>query len=287
MQFKQPQLQIARAYTPLPPSPSLTENPVTTEELRFLIRKDSAGEVSSYLHALAEGSTLEVRGPHFEYEIPPETEKLLFLAGGTGIAPALQAAHCLLEARRDGRRRSIHIMWANRRREDCSGGQGDSLEETPWSGPWWLNLISTIPPSTSSTSAKNEPKSLIVRQLEQLKVKYPHQISVDYFVDEERTFIDESSVTESLKKFDVAGSGLKHTGGYVTESDRNGSTPAHEGSSKQLTTKPKALLLISGPDGFVKCLAGPKAWHGGKEVQGPLEGILSRQPLGHLQVWKL
>ncbi|KAI7109207.1 hypothetical protein KC352_g36485, partial [Hortaea werneckii] len=87
VQFKQPQLQIARAYTILPPIEG--QEP---QELRFLIRKERNGEVSGYLHRLQLGAEIEVRGPSVDYVLPEKIGKVMFLAGGTGIAPAIQIA---------------------------------------------------------------------------------------------------------------------------------------------------------------------------------------------------
>ena len=63
--FKQPQLQIARAYTLLPAEPGQP-----SDELRFLIKREKGGEVSSYLHRLEAGAEVEVRGPNAEYILP-------------------------------------------------------------------------------------------------------------------------------------------------------------------------------------------------------------------------
>lgn len=84
IQFKQPQIQIARSYTLLPPLPE--QDPL---EMRFLIRKEPRGEMSGYIHRLALGAEVEVRGPDVECVLPADVGQVLFLAGGTGIAPSL------------------------------------------------------------------------------------------------------------------------------------------------------------------------------------------------------
>ncbi|KAF2218757.1 hypothetical protein BDZ85DRAFT_253323 [Elsinoe ampelina] len=131
---KQPQLQVAREYTPLPPFPHpfffvedeadrdlLLQNghravshklietissPIASPSiLRFLIRKD--GETSSYIHQRTvsdknadPNSSIELRGPSRELQDhgleEGQVEEIVFLAGGTGIAPAMQLAHGLL-----------------------------------------------------------------------------------------------------------------------------------------------------------------------------------------------
>ena len=128
VQFKQPELQIVRAYTPLPPKANEPQN--RKDNLRFLIRRDPHGEVSSYLHRLPIGSKVELRGPNLEYELTPDVRQVVFFAGGTGIAPALQVANAMFKDG-DSRGRTLHILWANRKREDCIGGYSDA----PPSGP--------------------------------------------------------------------------------------------------------------------------------------------------------
>lgn len=125
IEFKQPQLQIARSYTCLP-----QEQGQHMDEVRFLIRKEQNGEVSSFLHRLPLNAEIEIRGLRPEYVLPEDVKSAMFLVGGTGIAPALQAVDKL-----DGQVKT-HIMWASRRREDCIGGYNDSLPtKRPWG--WW------------------------------------------------------------------------------------------------------------------------------------------------------
>ena len=247
VEFKQPQLQIARAYTPLPPS---VETAPKGHELRFLIRKDLDGEVSTYLHQLPTDSNIEVRGPQLEFLIPENTNHIVFLAGGTGIAPALQAAYCLLEAREITKGRHIHILWASRRREDCWGGSSDNQTVA---SSWWRHLIPLRQSQPREKSGQHPgSKGIIVKELDALKSRHPGQIEVDYFVDEESSFIAEALLAQAIK-----------------------------------TEATDAFVMVSGPDGFVKHLAGPKNLSNGVESQGPVGGILQRLGLNSESVWKL
>ncbi|TKA67290.1 hypothetical protein B0A55_09233 [Friedmanniomyces simplex] len=227
VQFKQPQLQIARSYTVLPPDEG--QGP---EELRFLIRKEQNGEVSGYLHRLALGSTIELRGPSVDYVLPGSAIEVVFLAGGTGIAPALQVAEKLEEAG------TMHILWANRRREDCLGAIVDT-----------------------GNQAASPGKHAIVDQMESIKRRHTSgpdsktALLVDYYVDEESTFMRPADVAKLL------GTAAQDSG--------------------------KRLILVSGPEGFVNYWAGPKQWVGGREVQGPLGGALATLDLHGWQVVKL
>jgi ferredoxin-NADP reductase len=228
VEVKQPELQIARSYTPLPPI-----QPVEYSELRLLIRKEHKGEVSGYVHNLGLGSKIELRGPHPGFDIPENVAEVVFLAGGTGIAPALQAAYTTLE-KRDTQAR-VRIVWSNRRREDCEGGG-----------------------QTNSMGWKAEEETgLIVQELEYLQKKHPGQLTVEYLVDEEKTFLTPKKISQALKA---------------------------RGKSSVEGTK---LLFVSGPEGFVNHFAGPKRWDGGKEVQGEVTGVIGKMGLRDWIVWKL
>ncbi|EEH41328.2 hypothetical protein PAAG_03614 [Paracoccidioides lutzii Pb01] len=287
VQFKQPQLQIGRDYTPLPPTFSQSEKSDNGEmtgdsALRFLIRRDPHGEVSGYLHNLPTGARVDVRGPRLEYALPADVEEILFIAGGTGIAPGLQAAYTLFrKKRRPESSARMHILWANRRREDCLGGVGDSSSARPAPGSsnsWWKRIFSSSSSSSNPVAAEDAVprerdntensarKSITVRHLEELKAKHPGLLTVDYFVDEEGSSIGKESILDFTKS------------GKVAEGASRTETSARRG---------KRVILISGPDGFISYLAGPKVWSGGQELQGPLQGIIRQLDLKDWSVWKL
>ncbi|KAJ5985107.1 hypothetical protein N7522_012303 [Penicillium canescens] len=260
--FKQPQLQIGRDYTPLPTTAatSLSVDDENEGCLRFFIRKDPFGEVSRYLHSIDVGADVEMRGPKIECAIPSETDDILFIAGGTGIAPALQAGYSLLSRTNSERRPRIHILWANRLKDDCAGGQSDSAKPQPrgwFSG--WFGSSKSLESKKQDAVAVMEDKhtSLIVRELEALKSQYPGQVTVDYYLDEENTFIGKKDIMNSIQ-----------------------STPTD-------SSRKSKLILVSGPEGFISYMAGPKLWAQGQELQGPLKGVIRELDLKEWGVWKL
>ncbi|EZF76979.1 hypothetical protein H105_01801 [Trichophyton soudanense CBS 452.61] len=256
VQFKQPQLQVGRDYTPLPPSMQFSSlDKGNDTSLQFLIRKD--GEVSSYLHDLQPGSIVEMRGPQLGLELTPDVQEILFIVGGTGIAPALQAAHTILKCMRPRDETRIHILWANRRREDCLGGCSDTVG-SQWS--WWSKLYPTTKAVGTPGENIEERRNYVVEQLDELKRLYPKKVTVDYFVDEEKSLIGKDSIMKYIN------SRAQHP---------------------LVGPRKKKLIIISGPDGFVSYLAGPKMWHNGREVQGPLRGILKELNISGWSVWKL
>lgn len=170
VEFKQPQLQIARSYTPLPPSEDTQMG-----DLRFYIRKERGGEVSNYLAGLPVGGQIHLRGPHKGYELEGHITDVVFLAGGTGIAPALQVIYTLLERRNNADLPRIRILWANRRREDCLGGTTGELAQQQ--------------PEIEDNIGK------LVNELETLRQKHPEKLKVDYLVDEEGTSLDQKRLS--------------------------------------------------------------------------------------------
>jgi len=261
VQIKQPQLQIARAYTPLPPS---SHSHGTTHDepsdIRLLIRQEAGGEVSTYLHRLTENSTIELRGPNTEFELPPDIKEVMFLAGGTGIAPAMQIAQAM--GRRTGSK--MHILWANRRREECVGGISD--DKTLYMSAqsrrgWWQSLLGYSEPPVQNMLVDEhigEGKGVIVTELDALKERSKaatRGLSVQYYVDEEKISIQPSELERRI----------------ACASDEAGSR----------------LILVSGPAGFIEYWAGKKRWEGGREAQGPLGGVLGKMDLKDWKVFKL
>lgn len=199
VRLAQPEMQIARAYTPLPPLDS-----DKLDELRFLVRKVNGGEVSTYLSRLPVGAEVSVQywHPSVDTNNLKDTTDILFLAGGTGIAPAMQLAHALFERqkREDGGPK-MHIVWANQKREDCLGGSQDTI------------------------GINEGRQNRIVAELEALRRKHPDRLSIEYVVDEERTFIDEKKIQQNMS-----------------------TSPASTPMSK--------VILVCGSEGFVRYLAG-------------------------------
>lgn len=186
LEFKQPALQIARSYTPLPPR---DEN---DDELRFLIRRMQGGEMSNYLSRLGEGDSVQVRGPDLEFEVTAEKRgedvEIVFLAGGTGVACALQAAHTFLGGG-ENRKGKLRLLWANRRREDCVDAP---VARSAGGWAFWKSS----PQVVGEDGEANE----IVGEINRLKNLYRDKFEIEYFVDEENMFITPEVVSKVLKE---------------------------------------------------------------------------------------
>lgn len=266
VQIKQPQLQIARAYTPLPHTADGKKDEDAPQDMRLLIRQETGGEVSTYLHRLPERATIELRGPNAEFEMPRNVKEVIFLAGGTGIAPAMQVAQAL--SRRTGSK--MHILWANRRREECVGGVSDDqgISPPPQSRlGWWKSIfvgsnetaqLVELSKDETTGNETTQNKGLIVKELDALRERntiVTQGLRVQYYVDEEKTFIQPEDVIKRM------------------------SSASQEKGAK--------LIIVSGPDGFIEHWAGRKVWQDGRERQGPLGGILKEMDLGDWKVFKL
>lgn len=253
----QPQLQIRREYTPLPPAldpetgKTLVKNDVA--ELQLLIRKEPGGEVSSYVHGLSDGAEVQISRPQPQIGLWPvgedrEAKTLVMIVGGTGITAALQAIHATLETRRFKQKETgaesrpfLHIMWANRRREDCLGGISDNPVAPMAKSSWW-NLGGLLGGSQVVRTAETEPGvSPLVDEINRLKAIHGERLKVDYFVDEEGTFVTADAV------------------------------------EKVLASKPdgKAFIAVSGPEGFMTNLAGEKRMQKNQITERPSVGMLA------------
>lgn len=255
VQVMQPELQIARSYTPLPPIEG-----AKPEQVRLFVRHEPQGEVSTMLHKINRGTLVHLRGPKIEYEIPEDIDEILFLAGGTGIAPALQVAHTLFNYRTNPTKGGpeLRILWANRRREDSIDGLNAFSDQRPHP-----NSVSNLFKETAEgalTSSKLSQTPL-VEEVESLRARHEGKVIVDYLIDEEGSYISES---------------LLRT--YLSDVDQ---------TANQDGTPRTKLILVSGPEGFVDAFAGPKTWQDGTEIQGPLGGLLKKIDPKGWEIWKL
>ena len=261
VQIKQPQLQIARSYTPLPP-PGCGEE-VSNHDLRFLIRRETQGEVSGYLHKLPLDAVIDLRGPQLEYEIPGEVDEVVFLAGGTGIAPALQVVHTLLEHRASQRNAvpKMTILWANRSQEDALDQPVQAFQPKDIWKFWSIKCN-----SAENRREKIEPPTtcILTEQIRSLKTRYPDNLTLQYFVDEQHSFINRKAIESRLNH-----------------------KPKKETAATAQPGRNRKLIIVSGPDGFVNYIAGPKTWQEGREFQGPVGGLLSKVDTTGWEVQKL
>lgn len=298
VEIKQPQLQVARDYTPLPAESREAEMlDLDRGELRFLIRKMDGGEVSNYLSRLGVGDQVEIRGPHLGFDVHARlgtADRVVFLAGGTGVAPALQTMRTLLDSPH-ANKPSISLIWANRHRADC--------------------------PDVGNSSSSSSPNA-IVSLLEHFKQRHPNALHYTYTVDEEGTFITPADILQAtgfhtrcrptqtpFRWFVSRGTVTDdrncpdsspvnttacayHSAAALissAEKDPSSNPVGQANKSPETDANPrcgcvdaqgvpasggKNLLMVSGTEGFVTAYAGAKVWGNGTELQGPVGGVV-------------
>ncbi|KUI52774.1 Cytochrome c mitochondrial import factor CYC2 [Cytospora mali] len=306
VEIKQPQLQIARHYTPLPSAVPLQDGDEAT--LRFLIRRYEGGEVSKYLSRLqgqgqkqgssGAGDVVELRGPHLGFDVAARLgdtgRNVIFVAGGTGIAPALQLARRMLSVP-GSEGLSVRIFWANRSASDCVGCP--RLEgEKGRSWRFW-----STGDSKSDNYATNGAPGPIVQQLRDLEAAYRKKGNTLEFrciVDEEGSRINAGDIitavsippSQSIQTLpppaatpDKPSSSSCYLHSQRLLQNSTVDADAQEQKNAQVLgtricncTVPtgKNLFMISGPDGFVGAYVGPKVWAAGAERQGPVGGVV-------------
>jgi len=239
IEVKQPFLQIARRYSPLPIiQPGHDTHQDDDQALQLYVSGQHAGEMSRYIFSLPPGASLEARGPFVEYHIEEALQELVLIAGGTGIAPLLQAATVALTTSAS----RVHILWANRCSDACKGAHVEVSTN-------WLSLTSLrdcLRQSFSSVRSEIDVQDSapLVRMIQSLQTQFPERLKVQYFVDEEHSYISPTAIQQSIGVGSVV-------------------TPQRPVRSRQ--------ILVCGSDGFVQYIAGAKPALG----QGPLGGLLA------------
>lgn len=272
VEFKQPEVQIARHYTPLPP---LEGEDTASGNLRFYVRAVPGGEMSSYLGRLSVGRQLWLRGPHSGFDIANRLghqKHVVFLAGGTGIVPGMQVANAVLGADATAR---VNLLWAIRKNEELQS-------HVPQTKRSWWGFLAGSQTSLRDVGDDIQSPSAIGRELAALKARYGDRLAIKVAVDEDRTFIQERDIQAAISS--VPGS---HTW-PADESCRFHSQLMHTVSSEfeepggscqcnaPIDNTGKSLILVSGPEGFVSHLSGPKAWVQGIETQGAVGGLIGK-----------
>ncbi|KAK7215186.1 hypothetical protein V2G26_003189 [Clonostachys chloroleuca] len=237
VEFKQPEVQISRHYTPLPPSQISEED--RSGVLRFYIRAVGDGEMSNYLCRLRVGQDVWLRGPHVGFDLVNRlgaSKGIVFLAGGTGIVPGMQAAQVALDGYQDT---SLGVNIRD------PGPVARQLAEMKAKYGSRIDVQVVVDEEGSSFSLENIRKALV-------RTTEGHQPSAS--VTGARCFLHNQKLHEEASEF---------------ESD----SPPCSCAPTEGALPGKNLFIVSGPDGFVSHYAGPKVWQGGKHTQGPLGGV--------------
>ncbi|PHH63422.1 hypothetical protein CDD81_6023 [Ophiocordyceps australis] len=292
VEFKQPEVQIARHYTPLPPLHH--DNP---QQLRFYVRAVAGGEMSTYVTSrLLPGNSVFLRGPHPSFDLlarlpqsrPP---RLVFLAGGTGLVPGMQAAHAVLDARPDA---SVSILWAVRHcsevHKSADSWPQASLFSRTLSWLWYYSSNKTASPIELSQDIPHP--SPITRELLRLKARYGSRLDIRLAVDDQGSsfgpsdlynaiFADASNPSSTLhpaaKSCPLHSQHMHESVSDLVAPAATQSTIANAPASCPCSSDSgKNLFVVSGPEGFVARYTGPKIWRDGVLTQGPVGGVAAK-----------
>lgn len=296
-------------------------------ELRLLIKFEPEGEVSRWLFGLPVGSTVWFRGPRWEWEYPwygqaskPDESEgrgetivkggkvqeeegvdraIIFLAGGTGVAPALQVGASFFEKEN---RQSLGLNLRSQQKEPA-----DPLPSRASPTP-----ISTSPRFTASHHTQKTDYTILwaVRTPHDI----PHQIASDISTlthladlqrrqqppgqatikvithpDSHSKFITSEDIERALTPPTIISlttppspslappkpwsfSWLRHLSHSVSQLQKGG---AETNTPSSPTTGPNSsekYILISGPEGFISHFSGAKGTDG--QSQGKVDGVV-------------
>ncbi|CAM1508093.1 Fc.00g049410.m01.CDS01 [Cosmosporella sp. VM-42] len=267
VEFKHPQVQIARHYTPIPPLGG------DDGSLKFYIRAVGDGEMSNYLCRRQVGEEVYLRGPHVGFELEERLgarDRVVFLAGGTGVVPGMQAAKAVLDGKRDVK---VDLLWAVRKREEIQ--HATPVTKSSWK--WWQEK------QPKELGVDTESPSPIARRLNEMKSLYGPRLNIQVVVDEEGTQVRENNLKAALRPSTSSLASASSNGcrfhdqkmhEYASEFAPEESTDC--ACSAEGAVPGKNLLIVSGPDGFVSHYAGEKVWLGGHHTQGPVGGVVGR-----------
>ncbi|PHH83415.1 hypothetical protein CDD82_1349 [Ophiocordyceps australis] len=301
VEFKQPEVQIARHYTPLP---CLDDG--DAQQLRFYVRAVAGGEMSTYVaNRLLSGHSVFLRGPHPSFDLlarlpQSRAPRLVFLAGGTGLVPGMQAARAVLDSRPDA---SVSILWAVRH---CS-----EVHKTADAWPRaslfsrmlsWLRYYTSIKTASPIELSQDMPDpSPIARQLLHLKARYGSRLDIRLAVDDQgssfgdldlHSAIFTNASNPSLALHPTAKCCPLHDQ-HMHESASDLAVPAatqastHSSVANAPESCPcssdsgKNLFVVSGPEGFIAHYAGPKIWRHGVLTQGAIGGVAAELQRRH------
>lgn len=89
------------------------ERTAETGRLEFLVALEPGGENDSHMARVAAGSSVDIEGPLGQFTFPtqPDQARVLFVAGGTGIAPLRSM---ISQAFQTGQRGRLHLLYSAR-----------------------------------------------------------------------------------------------------------------------------------------------------------------------------
>lgn len=252
LSVKQPDIQIERSYSPLQGPHEIR----AAGQADFVIKKYDQGEMGRYLHSKRPGQDLvEIRGYEQTWDekwMPSARdgplEEVVFIVGGTGVAPAYQLINSTLSK------------------------AAAATSPTSTSTPKFRLLYAAASPSSF----------LLLPELKALQESHPDRLQIGLFVER-----DETPAADGLGLGRVLGlGGQRSVGGFKATTGRIGQRDIANALSASSPDTPRRAILVCGPNGMVDAIAGPRSADG--RSQGPLGGVLAKiEGVKRGEVWKL
>lgn len=243
----------------------------------LIVKRYDDGELGRYLHRAQPGAELEVRGPADTWSFTRDSnaaggavpERIVLLVGGTGVTPAFQLLTNLFG-----------------RPYQPKGGKGEGVPK--------VDLL---------YATQDLGQALLLPELQALAEANGDKVKVKIFAERlpsSLTANDQAALGQLVPSSTNSGrswlpfsrSSALDPKLELTTSTGATKIPVFEGRitkphlEKTLTPSTnRTLVLISGPDGMVDSLAGPKSRNG--QSQGPLRGTLASLGLKQEDVFKL
>lgn len=275
VEFKQPEVQIARNYTPLPP---LEGEPLEDGKLRFYVRSIPGGEMSNYLGRLGPGREVWLRGTHPGFDVPTRLgaqKNVVFLAGGTGVAPAMQVAKAVLDSDTDNH---FTLLWAVRSRGELQHIEDSVYKPRTTESSWWNVFGSRPRPLPFEVEQPIRDASPLGRELDEMMTRYAGRLKIHVGVDDESSQFQEADIAGALQSLNAAPTVPGAPDCQPHNQKFHGPSSEFEPSGARPCTcsaenRGKNLFMVSGPEGFISHYVGPKVWLGGVETQGAVGGV--------------
>ncbi|KAI8630211.1 Sucrase/ferredoxin-like-domain-containing protein [Xylariaceae sp. FL1651] len=286
VEIKQPQLQIARHYTPLPPvptpagSPSMGENgpsgnghtsgmqAIDNEtssirrergeqaDLRILIRKMESGEMSTYLSRQRVGDTVWLRG-----SVDNSDRNDAANGDATSDQKSVIAHKLLNNTSSSNRKPYISILWANRRGADALGREQlpSSLEQpNSWFRSWgWRGSDASV-----------DSQEIQAKAIQNLKRQHGPHFQISYFVDDEGSFIKAHDIKAALTATTSSTKSINCTWHSALAVEQ---LPDDNDAARSSSSSGATHASVARPGVNLLCA---KRWHEGHEMQGPVRGLL-------------
>ncbi|KAK0530423.1 hypothetical protein OC834_003319 [Tilletia horrida] len=319
--LKEPSLQIERAYTPLrrpgsvhplhssshirdsfsAPGSGVRDGDGHGNVIELLIKRYADGELSRYATALRAGDIVELRGPvatwdwkrdHAARAQPPPSD-VVMLVGGTGVTTAHQLLHTLLHHHQSSSERTdstrLHILYAAPRPSSFLllpelVRLRDQAGSAAAAGTVRLFAESLESGKDATACMRSGALAQALEALSPSHSPSAHKLEQSGSASSStwswRSFLPGSSSSSSqILTLPV------QQGRITSDAIQAVLHPIQRDAAPASRSRP--LVLISGPDGMVAALAGPKE-QDGSGGQGALGGVLRALGLvGPEDVFKL